>query len=292
MTQRIRPIAPPVEKLHNTPRSLLKTNAQNVGREIRPLDELTYLEPHDIKLNQGPAILGHYLFKLWQERADKTQDTLTINNLSELSSLMRTNNYETKLYLLALGGIPRQIIYSNSERELCFTTVLLFEIGIIYSEELGAKYESGDLETYGTKALPILKDEPVKYVTIKPNPYWIKALEKQPKGKYNGLGLGSVLITNNTLKELQDRSLMAYKLFAYTASNRPVQRIREANLFTHLGLEDQIKKQGKPRVRKSILSALEELVTMGHITEYSLEDGLYSFTFSDKFVKHPEFLKD
>jgi hypothetical protein len=292
MSQKIRPVAPPVKRLHKQPRSQLKSYALDVAREIRPLDELISLQPQDIKLNQNPAILGSYLFKLWQERTDKTKDTLEIDNLSELSSFMNNSNYETKLYLLALGSIPRQLFYSNEDRELCLTTVLLFDITFTYSEDVKAKYNGGDLETYGTETLSFIKNEPVNKILVKPNKYWVKALEKQPKGKYHGLDLGSVLMTNDTLRELQDCSTMAFKLFNYTASNKPLQKIREANLFKHLGLEEQVKKQGKPRVRKAIASALKELVDLGHIVEYSHNNGLYSFTYSDKFVKHSDFLKE
>ena len=280
------------EKLHKQPRSLLKTFASEVGRETRPLTELSTLQPQDIKLNQNPAILGQFLYKLWQERPDKTKDTLEIDNLSELSSFMNNSNYETKLYLLALGGISRQLFYSNKDRELCVTTALLFEITFIYSKEVEARYKSGGFEPLGLDSLSFIKDEPVSRITVRPNKYWIQALERQPKGKYNGLGLGNVLVTNDSLRELQDRSLMAYKIYCYTASNEPVQKIREANLFKKLGLEDQVKKQGKIRVRKSIASALEELVLWGHILEHSYEDGLYSFTYSDKIVKHKDHLKE
>ena len=291
MSQKIRPIAPPVERLHKQPRSQLKTYASEVGRETRPLTELSTLQAKDIKLNKNPAILGSFLYRLWQERTDKTKDTLEIDNLSDLSSFMGNSNYETKLYLLALGSIPRQLIYSNEDRELCVTTALLFEITFIYSKEVEAKYKDRGFQQLGSERLSFIKDEPISKITVKPNKYWIKALEKQPKGKYHGLGLGTVLLTNDSLRELKDRSPMAYKLFNYTASNRPEHKIREAGLIKALGLEDQVKKQGKLRVRKTIALGLEELVIMGHISEHSYEDGLYTFTFSDKFVKHPDFLK-
>ena len=292
MSQKNRTLIPPVERLHKQPRSQLKTYASEVGRETRHLTELSTLQAKDIKLNKNPAILGSFLYRLWQERTDKTKDTLEIDNLSELSSFMGNSNYETKHYLLALGSIPRQLIYSNEDRELLVTTALLFEITFIYSKEIEAKYKGRGFEQLGSDRLSFIKDEPISRITVKPNKHWIKALEKQPEGKYNGMGLGTVLLTNDSLKELQDRSPMAYKLFNYTASNRPTQKIREANLFIHLGLEDQVKKQGKPRVRRAIASALEELVNMGHIVEHNYEAGLYSFTFSDRFVKHSDFLKE
>ena len=75
---------------------------------------------------------------------------------------------------------------------------------------------------------------------------FIKALE--------GKGLGNVLVVNDKFIKLAlSLTDIAYKIFTYSASNKPSQKIAENNLVKHLGLEKQIKTQGRPRVRATIL---------------------------------------
>jgi len=71
---------------------------------------------------------------------------------------------------------------------------------------------------------------------------------------------------------------------------RPSINIAEVNLIKHLGLDKQIKTQGKPRVRATILKGLQELQDKEHIKSYSYEEatGMYSFSYSNKYVRHSE----
>ena len=83
---------------------------------------------------------------------------------------------------------------------------------------------------------------------------------------------------------------IAYKIFTYSASNKPNQKIKEDSLIKHLGLEKQIKTQGRPRVRTTILKGLQELKDKEHIKNYSYDDttGMYLFDYSDKYIKHQD----
>jgi hypothetical protein len=83
---------------------------------------------------------------------------------------------------------------------------------------------------------------------------------------------------------------IATKILTYSSSNKPKQKIAEDNLVKALGLTKQIKTQGKPRVRATILKGLQELKDKEHIKSYSYEEatGMYSFIYSDKYVRHKE----
>ena len=289
MNQKIRPIVPPVEKLHKQPRNLQKTYAKEVGRETNQLSLFSL--PEEIidnslttdprKISKNTAILGQELVRRWQESPG---EELIIDNLSELSSFIGNSNYETKIYLLHLSGFTYPMIDREPSGGLSLSMEQLFKISFKYGPEVKERHDKGESVFIGTSMAKFIKDEPIDRIIVKPNEKIVKALA--------GLGLGNVLVSNDSLKLTQGLTETAFKLYNYTASNRPSQKIAEAKLFTHLGLEEQVKKQGKPRVRKAIASALEELVILGHITEHSLEAGFYSFTYSDRFIKHKDHLKE
>lgn len=281
------------QKLHKQPRNYLKTIPRLVGKAT---DEPTLFTMPEVKLDNGgnvlrevisrnTAILGNYLLQLWQERG---QDELEINNLSPLSEMMNVNNYEIKIYLLYLGGYTYPIVDKNEKGGLTLTTEQLFKIKFHYGKKVKDKYTSGGLTEIGGGLTKFIKDEPVESITIKPSPLFIKAIE--------GKGLGNVLVVNDKFIKLalSLETDIAYKILSYTASNRPTQKIAEDNLIKHLGLEKQIKAQGRPRVRATILKGLQELQDKEHIKNYSYEDetGMYLFTYSDTFIKHKESLKD
>jgi len=288
MTQKIRPVAPPVKRLHKQPRNLQKTYAKTVGRETNQLSLFSL--PEEIidnslttdprKISKNTAILGQELVRRWQE---SPEDELVINNLSELSRFIGNSNYETKIYLLHLSGFTYPLIDKEPGGGLNLSMEQLFKISFKYGPDVEKRHDKGQSEFIGTSMVNFIKDEPIDRIIVKPNERIIKAL--------TGLGLGNVLVSNDSLKLTQGLSEIAFKLYSYTASNKPIQKIKDVKLFEHLGLSEQVKKQGKPRVRKAIASALEELVIMGHIAEHSLEAGLYSFTYSDRFIKHKDHLK-
>ena len=202
---------------------------------------------------------------------------------------MNCNNYRLKLYLLYLGGYVYPIIDKDEvTKELVLSNELLFKIEFRYSKKVADKYsvkegEIQGVERIGTNVLTFIKDEPLDRVIITPSDRFIKALE--------GKGLGNILTVNNKfvglILELTD---IATKILTYSSSNKPVQKIAEDNLIKALGLTKQIKTQGKPRVRATILKGLQELKDKEHIKSYSYEEatGMYSFTYSDKYVRHKE----
>jgi hypothetical protein len=202
---------------------------------------------------------------------------------------MNCNNYRLKLYLLYLGGYVYPVVDKDEmTKELVLTNEQLFKIEFRYSQKTADKYSviNGQIqgvERIGNNLTDFIKDEPVHRVIITPSQRFIKALE--------GKGLGNILTVNNKfvglMLELTD---IATKILCYSSSNQPSQKIKEENLVKHLGLIKQIKTQGRPRVRATILKGLQELKDKEHIKSYSYEDttGMYSYTYSDKYVKYKE----
>ena len=278
-----------VDKLHKQPRSYLKTTAKLVGRAT---DETTLFSLPEIKkdsegylprevISRNTAILGNYLLQLWQQSGG---DELVINNLSPIGEAIGVNNFEIKIYLLYLGGYVYPIIDRDISGGLTITTEQLFKIEFKYSKAVADKYKDGGYTEMGSGLTKFIKDEPVDKIIIKPSPLFIKALE--------GKGLGNVLVANDKFVKLalSLETDIAYKILSYSGSNKPTQKIAEDNLVKHLGLEKQIKTQGKPRVRATILKGLQELQDKEHINSYSYEEatGMYNFTYSDKYIKHSE----
>lgn len=279
------------DKLHKQPRGYLKTTAKLVGRatDNKTLFTLPEVVPESggnflrEVISRNTAILGNYLLQLWQQNGGKE---LVIDNLSPIAEMMGNSNYEIKIYLLYLGGYVYPIIDKDKDG-LTLTTEQLFKIQFRYSRKVADKYDAGNYTEIGGGLTKFIKDEPIDSITIKPSPLFIKALE--------GKGLGNVLVVNDKFVKLAlSLTDIAYKIFTYSASNKPSQKIAEDNLIRHLGLEKQIKTQGRPRVRATILKGLQELKDKEHIKSYKYEEatGMYLFTYSDKYVKHQEAKKD
>jgi hypothetical protein len=296
--ERLKGIAPKptvIERLqlHKQPRSLLKTVAQRIGNTtespgVFTLPETIGASENIVKdeLSKNTGALALYLMQLYQQNNNKA---LEISNLAPLSERLNCNNHRLKLFLLYLGGYTYPIVDKDEKtKELILTNEQLFKIEFRYSQAVANKYEvrGGEIqgvERVGTSLVNFIKDEPISRVIITPSERFIRALE--------GKGLGNILTVNDTfvslILELTD---IATKILTYSSSNRPSQTIAEDNLIKHLGLIKQIKTQGRPRVRATILKGLQELMDKGHIKNYNYEDstGYYTFTYSDKYVKFKE----
>ena len=280
------------DKLHKQPRNYLKTTAKLVGKSTNEASLFTLPEIRTEEsggnflrevISRNTAILGNYLLQLWQQGGE---GDLVINNLSPISEIMNVNNYEIKIYLLYLGGYVYPIIDKDQSGGLTLTTEQLFKIQFRYSQAVGKKYDKGGITEIGSGLTKFIKDEPIDSITITPSPLFIKALE--------GKGLGNVLVVNDKFVKLAlSLTDIAFKILSYSASNKPYQKIAEGNLVKHLGLEKQIAKQGKPRVRATILKGLQELQDKGHIKSYTYEEatGMYVFNYSDKYIKHKDLVK-
>jgi hypothetical protein len=281
------PIGAGAEKLHKQPRGYLKTTAKLVGRAT---DEKTLFTLPEVVTEPGSnlvrevisrntAILGNYLSQLWQQNGG---ENLVIDNLSPIADMMGNTNYEIKIYLLYLGGYVYPIIDKN-ETGITITTEQLFKVTFKYSKEVADRYGAGNSIEIGSGVTRFIKDEPIKSIEIQPSPLFVKAME--------GKGLGNVFAVNDKFVKLAlSLTDIAYKILTYSASNKPSHRIKEDNLVKHLGMDKQIKTQGRPRIRATILKGLQELQDREHIKSYSFEEatGMYSFTYSDKFVKHQD----
>lgn len=271
-------------KLHKQPRNYLKTTAKLVGKDqgtsLFTLPEVVNETGAGFLrevISRNTAILGNYLLQLWQQN---DEEVLVIDNLSHIAEIMGNSNYEIKIYLLYLGGYTYPIIDKN-ETGLTLTTEQLFKIQFRYGQKVAEKYNAGTFAEIGTGLTKFIKDEPIDHIIIQPNPLFIKAI--------NGKGLGNVLVVNDQFVKLAlSLTDIAFKILSYSASNKPKQKIAEDNLVKHLGLEKQIKVQGRPRIRTTILKGLQELQDKEHIKSYSYDDvnGMYMFIYSDKYIKH------
>ena len=281
-------------KLHKQPRSYLKSTARLVGKSTDeptlfslPSTEIIKVEePHTGTallrevISRNTAILGNYLLQLYQQSG---QEDLVIHNLSPLAEMMNNTNKEVKIYLLYLGGYTYPIVTRGKDGGVTLASEQMFSIKFKYSKAVADKYRDNEdnAPLIGTSLSSFVRDEPVDRIIVKPNPAFIKALE--------GKGLGNVLVVNDKFVKLAlSLTDIAFKIFSYSASNKPSQRIAEDNLIRHLGLDKQLKTQGRPRIRATILKGLQELQDRKHIKCYDFKETslLYTFTYSDEYIRH------
>ena len=292
------PIPKDEEKLHKQPRSYLKTSARLVGRSTDEKTLFSMPEATIVKIDgrgdgrnllrevisRNTTILGNYLFQLFEEGGGKE---LIIDKLGPLAEMMSVTNSEVKIYLLYLGGYTYPIVTKNEDGGLTLASEQMFTIKFNYSKAVADRYKD-TVPIVGTSLAWFVKNEPVDTITVRPNPIFIKALE--------GKGLGNVLVANDRFVKLalSLETDIAYKILSYSASNKPSQKIAENNLVKHLGLDKQIKTQGRPRIRATIMKGLKELQDKGHIKNYSFNEakGMYSLTYSNRYIKHSLLRKD
>jgi hypothetical protein len=278
------------ESLHKQPRGLLKTSARITGRDQGgDIETIFNIKRRDLfkdevmfkeVLNKNTSILAMHIIKLWQENGKKP---LTIKNLSKLSRLMNTTNHEVKLYLIRLGGSVYPLQYKNENGGLSISNTLLFKVVFNYGPEVLKKFEKNGSDIIRFGGNKFLKDEPTESIVI----YVDLSLQEELQGK----GLGNVMVTDRYLSEALKLSDIAFKIYTYTASNQPRYKIGEMKLIRDLGLEEQRKKQGLPRIKKQIEKGFKELKDNGHIKKYNYneEKKIYEFEYSNKYVKHSKY---
>jgi len=276
------------------PRELLKTISRNLKRDNNnTLDLFTITAeeveaggsmviPHKEEMNKSTGALALYLMELYQIQGN---GKIVIENLEPVAKRFNIDNFRLKHYLWNLGGHVWPVVYKNEEG-LDISNQLLFNVKFKYSQTVADKYEviNGqitDANRYGNNFLSFLAKEPIKCIEIEPCDLLIKALA--------GQGLGNILTaTEKFLDTVIRLSDMGVKLLTYSTSNKPNKKINEDSLINDLGLSEQLKKQGRPRIRQNILNGLEELKKEGHFLKYSFNDAtkIYEWTYGNRITKH------
>jgi hypothetical protein len=196
--------------------------------------------------------------------------------------------------LLYLSGFqyPHVAHYSES-KEIGYKMSKLFDIEFIYDQKHEKKIELTGAHLRVEGVLDIVKNVRIKRLEVKPTPEFIRLL----KGK--GAGYIQIRATDGYLAMCHDLTLMAFKLMNYSMANKPDWKISEEKLIDALGLQDMLKKQGRPRTQLTIQKALEELKNKGHLIEYSTPadtgdmytwkcDGKYAISQQEKQQKAKE----
>lgn len=294
-------IEPP--RPHKQSRSNLRTLAKLVGRDTSqpslfslPLEELqAALEqqtkkeagiPHKEKISKNVGVLSLQLLKEYQHNERDDEGYISISDLGRIAAELKTDTKELKYYLLYLGGYQYPCItYYEESKEIGLQLAKLFDIEFRY----GKKYESAEKKISADIAIntiQLLIDTPIKRIRVKPSPQFIRDLE----GK-QGRALGYTNVNDNFIALCRGLSDYAFKLLNYMTANRPVYKIAEDKLFKNLGLESQVKQQRPARIRARLADAFKELKEEGHLQEYTLPgegEDLYSWTYTDKYVKHKD----
>ena len=217
------------------------------------------------------------MLNLWQLNKNENEE-LEITNIGQLGKFIGVSNFEIKMYLLYLGGYTYPLISSEVDR-ITLSMEQLFKVTFTYlKKDLKNQNSVGELERVGNSVTSFIKNEKPNVITIKPNIKFIDDIA--------GKGLGNIRVTESFIKLALGLTDIAYKLLNYTSSNKSPLTISEDRLIIWLGLEKQIKKQGKPRIRETILKGLKELRDKEHIKEFSQDNRfMYTLISSDKFIR-------
>jgi hypothetical protein len=286
-----------LERLTKQPRNLLKTLARDIGNTTeKPTlfsienPELEVSSERDL-ITKNTSALAIYLIDLYQRQSEKT---LSIENLAPLAEQCTGgNNKRLKTALQLLGGYTYPFVDVDPKTsEIVITSEQLFKIEFRYSAELGKKYGTNSKgliqgKRIGNEALSFIENEETSSIKITPSERLLKGLE--------GKGLGNTLVVSGLFIELMvEATDIASKILTFSSSNKPSYKIHEDKLIDHLGLSKQVKTQGKPRVRETILKGLQELKEKEHIKKYifDTEKSLFSWTYSEKYVRHKDSKKE
>jgi len=291
--------------LHRQARGYLKTTARLVGKETEQVSLFTLpayndnINPFKQILSKNTAITGQLLLALWQKNKDD-KEIYKINNLSEIARLLQTTPQELKLYLICLGGYQYPITHFDKEKR-----ILSIHHDKLFYIKFNIRLKENETESsfnadnkIGTDYLSFIKERDIESVDVMPSPSMIQDLQ--------GKGLGNVLVDDYFVAFSLGLSDMAYKLFAFSSSNKPTFKIGFKKLITrkYLNLEKQVfgvynkqgkrlsAGQGKARVLDSITKGLKELKEAGHLVswKYSDDTDYFEWRYSNKIIKHKELL--
>ena len=292
--------------LHRQARGYMKTTASLVGKDMSEERSLFTLPSYDYDtktlkdtLSKNTAITGNLLLALWQKNKD-TGDIYTIDNLTAIADLLHITPQELKIYLIYLGGYQYPVVKFNKE-----TRILSVYHDKLFFVKFNMRLKQSERESdftndnkVGNNYVSFIKDRDISTVEISPS----KSVIEEIAGK----GLGNVLVDDNFVAFCLDLSELAYKLFCFSGSNKPSFKITFDKLINkkHLNLEKQVygvrdntgkrksAGQGKKRVLVRIREALKELLDKGHLTGWTYDEvkDLFSWTYSNKIIKHKELL--
>lgn len=287
-----------LERLSKQPRNLLKTLARDIGNTTeKPTlfsienSDWDRLEEREV-IRKNTGALAFYLLDLYQRQSEKT---LIIKNLAPLAEKCTGgNNKRLKEALQLLGGYTYPFLDVDPEtKEILVSSEQLFKIVFVYPPELSernginSKGEIQGVKRIGNKALSFIENEEMSSVRITPSEKLLKGLD--------GKGLGNTVVVSGLFIELMiEITDIGSKILNFSSSNKPNYKIQEDKLIEHLGLSKQVKTQGKPRIRETILKGLQELKEKEHIKKYNFdtEKHLFSWTYSEKYVRHKESKKE
>lgn len=293
------------DKDHKQSRSLSRTIARTVGNDTKqrtlwdvPLEGIKLeLEkqiaesPNGILtkevMSKKTALLAQTLVKYYGTLPKIEEGTekgyVTIEDMNQLAEDIGTDSKRLKYFLLYLGGYQYTHV-AHFDDAIGFKITKLFDIWLMYDKSRAAKIEIMKDTNTIDETINIIRNERIKCIRIKPTQEFIRDLQ--------GKGLGYFRTSDKFLAACNDMTEMAYKLFNFSASQKPKYSISEEKLYEHLNLKDQVKKQGSPYIRGKIKGAIEELQTKGHFKNYTIDerpDGYkYSWTYTDVFVKYAD----
>lgn len=298
----------PLQRPHKQSRTQLRTQSKLLGRDTTApnLWNLDFAEmkaaiekniqktdtghPYKEVMSKGVVVLGHQLIVEYQTLEKDKEGYISIHELGTLADKMNTSLQELKFFLLYLGGYqyPKLTTYKETE-EVGLRFVKMFDIEFVYSTKTKHLPEESKL-VIGT--MEYIKDTPIKRIRVKPHEQFIQDISERKALNY-------VDGKENFMEGIRGFSVYAYKLFSFSVTNKPKYKITEPKLFKHLGLEEQAKRQGLPRLREMLAKAFKELEENEHFSSYKLpfnDEGklleagadLYEWNYTNKFIEHQD----
>lgn len=284
------------QPLYRVDIGVMKTHQRAIQRGTNQLDLFgtKYVE-RELERQGYPAKMGIVLDQLlieWQRLPKDKNGFVKITKLKPLADKLNCTPQQLKGYLVYISGYLYELTIRGGRDS---KTGKWREVGgMVQPLEVFFEYlvepdkEIPEEDKVGTKLSYYIKNYPVKAVIYKPNGHIQRSLE-------NGEGYGFLYTTGNLPKLQLGWSYMAIKLhnFIYTYENNPKNQLKKIGyekLVKHLGIEDYVKQQGKPRTMRELEKAFDTLLQDGQLETYktpnkNAQRELYSWVRSYKDIK-------
>ena len=263
--------------IHKQSLALINDAAYLAGRDTTQPGNIENIQGVKDVIAQKPLILMMYLYQLWQK--DKDSDGwLVINNLTAVANKLKMDTRFLKRCCAKLSERQYPHHINRGGRVGSYGYASFCDAWFDYDMGAdGSNYQELYNRPIDGWYTDFIEGLPVQAIRFRPNVEYMSNLV--------GKGLGNIFIDDEFLAWVLGLSLMEFKLWCMSSSNKPKYTgISFDKLTNQLGLTKQVSQQGRQRVLDSVCDALDGLVVKNHIKWWKYKQPKIHSAKNDKFT--------